>query len=270
MVMTTQPDEVKQRAPARGRRCARAVFCLLLALGTSTTATAAIPRALRDALTNKSARVRILGVTGVARSGDGEAPVLLQGMLADPDPSVRVAVVDGLVKLKNPAALGALRTLAGDGDATVRTAAARAVAALEKMVVVVDTGDVEDLSNKSVPGLLPLLQDGVEKALRDALGPTVVVRRGSVERGYGAVLKLRSLRRLVEGGNGAIEVKCDVTLVELPGKILRFTSSATASAGVDGALPKSMERELATDGINACAPSLAKDIGAYVQAHRPK
>jgi hypothetical protein len=146
----------------------------------------------------------------------------------------------------------------------------RAIGALERLLIVVDTGDIEDLSDKSVPGLLPLLQEGVDKAIRDGLGAAVDVRHGAVDRGYGAVLKLRSLRRLVQDGNGAIEVKCDVTLVELPGKILRFTSSATAAAGVEGPLPRGMERELASDGINACAPSLAKDVADYIQAHRKK
>jgi hypothetical protein len=56
-----------------------------------------------------------------------------------------------------------------------------------------------------------------------------------------------------------------MTLVELPGKILRLTSSATAAAGVDGEIPPSMEKELATDAINACAPSLAKDFIDYAQ-----
>jgi hypothetical protein len=267
MLMATQPDEVKQRRASRTRLAGLVVFCLALLL--STTAAAAIPRAIRDSLTSKSVRVRIIGVIGVAKSGDPEALGLLQGMLADPEPNVRVAVVAGLETLKNPAALAALQTLATDRDENVRAAAVRAVAALEKLVVVIDTGDIEDISDKTVPGLTPQLQEGVEQALREALGSSAVLRRGGVERGFGAILKLRSVRRLVQDGNGAIEVKCDVTLVEMPGKILRFTSSATAAAGVEGALPRGMERELATDGINACAPSLAKDIADFVRS-RPR
>ncbi len=268
--MTTRPVEVKQRAAGPVRCVVRVVLVLVLAFTLSASTSAAVPRAIRDALSSKSARVRILGVTGVARSGDPEASALLQGMIADPEPAVRVAVVDALATLKNPSALGGLKALVDDRDATVRAAAARAIATLEKLVVVIDTGDIEDLTDKSVPGLLPLLQDGVESALRDTLGPGAAVRRGGVARGLGALLKLRSLRRTVDAGNGAIEVMCDVTVVEMPGKILRFTSSATASAGVEGALPKSMERELAGDGIKACAPSLARDIADYVKSRARK
>jgi len=228
---------------------------------------AAIPRPVREALQSRSAKVRILGITGVAKSRDAEAPRLLRALLADPEPAVRAAAVDAFATLKDPAALSSVQALGQDADPTVRAAVARATAALEKLVLAIDVGDVEDLSDKSVPGLLPVLQDGVEQALRAELGKAATTRRGGVATGYGAVLRLRSLRRLDNNGDG---VKCDVTLLELPGRILRFTSSATAAAGVVGPLKKSMERELALDGIGACAPSLARDIAEYVRLRAPR
>ncbi|MBM4279723.1 MAG: HEAT repeat domain-containing protein [Deltaproteobacteria bacterium] len=281
MQMATPPVEVKPpsyRRPGPRRRARwlparrasgvlRAAVTVALVLGLCAAAMAAIPRPVREALQSRSAKVRILGITGVAKSRDAEAPRLLRALLADPEPAVRAAAVDAFATLKDPAALSSVQALGQDADPTVRAAVARATAALEKLVLAIDVGDVEDLSDKSVPGLLPVLQDGVEQALRAELGKAATTRRGGVATGYGAVLRLRSLRRLDNNGDG---VKCDVTLLELPGRILRFTSSATAAAGVVGPLKKSMERELALDGIGACAPSLARDIAEYVRLRAPR
>ncbi len=264
-LIATPTDEVKPRATRCRPHVVVVVTLVVAAALFASSSFAGVPRPLRDALQSRSAKVRILGITGVARSGDAEAAALLKGMLADVEPSVRVAAVDAIASLRDPSLLVDLQALTADSDATVRKAVARGAAALEALVVFIDTGDVDDLTDRSVPELLPELQRRVEQALGDALGPVVVVRRGGVARGYGAVLRLREMRRLVQDGDGAIEVKCDVTLVELPGRILRFTSSATAAAGVVGPLPRTMERELALDGIAACAPSLARDVADYVR-----
>jgi hypothetical protein len=239
--------------------------CLLLAVAlTSTNASAAVPQKLKDGLKSDSTKVRVIAIAGIARNGDAEARGLLQGMLGDKEPSVRAAAVDGLALLKDPAALPSLLPLKKDADEAVRAVVGRAIDALEALLVHVDVGDVEDLSKSGIAGLLPLLQSGVERELKAQL-PSLDVRRGGVTRGYGLVLKIRSVTRSMQDGNGVLEVKCDLTLVELPGKILRLSSSATAAAGVDGEIPKAMEKELATDAINACAPSLANDFIEYAQ-----
>ncbi|MDP2343303.1 MAG: HEAT repeat domain-containing protein [Deltaproteobacteria bacterium] len=252
--MSTNRPEVK----------ARALALLFAAMFVASAAHAAVPAKLKEALSASSTKVRIIAVASVAKSGDPEARGLLERMLKDPEATVRGAAVDGLATLKDPGALAALEAIKNDPDVGVRAIAGRAITALEALVVNVDIGDAEDLSGGSIPGLLPLLQSGVEKELKAAL-PGFSIQRGGVGKGYGLLLKIRSIKKSKQDGNGIIEIKTDMTLVELPGKILRLTSSATAAAGVDGDIPKAMEKELATDAINACAPSLAKDFIEYAQ-----
>ncbi len=247
----------------------REVKPLLCALGlslalTSTTAAAFVPRQLKDALTSDSTKVRVIAIASIAKTKDPEARGLLEKMLGDKESSVRAAAVDGLALLKDPAALVALQALKNDPDAAVKAVVARAVAVLEALQVNVDIGDAEDLSKSGIDGLVALLQTNVERELRAQM-PTLSIRRGGVDKGYGLILKIRSINKSKQDGNGILEVKCDLTLVELPGKILRLSSSATAAAGLEGDIPKTMERELATDAINACAPSLAKDFVEYAQ-----
>lgn len=247
----------------------REVKPLLCALGlgltlTSTSAQAAVPRPLKDALTSDSTKVRVIAIASIAKTHDAEARGLLEKMLSDKESSVRAAAVDGLALLKDPGALVALQAVKNDPDDAVKAVVARAITTLEALQVNVDIGDAEDLSKSGIDGLVGLLQTNVEKELRSQL-PALSIRRGGVEKGYGLILKIRSVNKTKQEGNGVLEVKCDLTLVELPGKILRLSSSATAGAGVEGDIPKAMEKELATDAINACAPSLAKDFVEYAQ-----
>jgi hypothetical protein len=260
--MATPRSEVNLR---RRGACARLRALLVAAVALAAgDVDAAVPQRLKDALRSPSAKVRIIAIGGIARTGDPEARGLLAGMLVDAEPTVRAATVDGLVALKDAASLPLLAGVMNDPDPAVRAVAQRAQKALQALVVLVDTSDVEDLSDKSVPGLLPLLHDGFEKAFREQAPSGVVAQRGGVEKGYAVIVKLRALRRGVQDGNGYLEAKCDVTVVEMPGKILRLASSATAAAGVEGALPKGMEHELASDAINACAPALAKDVVEFL------
>lgn len=237
---------------------------LLALLLTSTSALAVVPRPLKDALGSDSTKVRVIAIASIAKTNDPEARGLLEKMLGDKEPPVRAAAVDGLALLKDPAALPALQALKNDADVAVKAVVARAIAALEALLVNVDVGDAEDLSKSGIDGLIGLLQSGVEKELKSQL-PALAIRRGGVEKGYGLILKIRSVTRSKQDGNGILEVKCDLTLVELPGKVLRLSSSASAAAGVEGDIPKAMEKELATDAVNACAPSLAKDFVEYAQ-----
>jgi hypothetical protein len=270
--MPTPPRQVNG-PPRRDRRLstARAGCAALvvgLALWAGSPARAAVAPKLRDALQSTNTKVRVIAIAGVARTGDPEAPPLLRALLTDPDAIVRAAAVDGLVALKDVAAIQALVAMRADRDAAVRASVERALPALQALVTVLAVPDVEDLSDRSIPGLAPLLQDGFDKALRAALPPGFEIRRGAADKGYGLLVKLRAIRRGMDGGDGFIEPKCDVTVVELPAQALRFASSAAAAAAVSGPVPPSMERELASDGIAACAPSLAKDVVDFLKTRR--
>lgn len=235
------------------------------ALACSSPAAAAVPKRLKDGLSSSSVKVRVIAVAAVARTKDPTAATLLRPMLADPEPAVRAAAVDGLTLLQDLASAGAIEQLKDDPDSAVRAVVGRAIQKFADAFLQVDTGD---LSGKASPELLERLQSTFETELK-RLAQGVVTKRGGVKKGLGAMLKIRSITKGSDGGNEFLEVKCDLTLVELPGKILRVSSTATAAAGVEGKIPAKMEPELARDGIDACAPSLAKDFADYVKS-RPR
>lgn len=259
---------VKRGASARWARACVAIALMTCALpAPSVHAQAAKPVAQKaiDSLSASSPKVRIVAVAAVAKSKDPRARALLEPLLADPDAAVRAAAVDGLGRIGDPAALAALEAHRADTDPTVQTVLQRVMPALEALRLNVDLGEVQDFTNGQVPGLMDELQKKVESALVKEMGGGISVKRGGVEKGYGLILGIRYVKQVKDGPNTLLEIKCELTLVELPGKILRLSSNATAGAGVEGAIPKRMEGELARDAIDACAPSLAKDFTDYAK-----
>lgn len=263
ILMSILGREVKARP---SWRAFGAVLCAFLLLG-SQASLAAIPQRLKDGLTSPSVKVRVIAVAALAKTKDAEAAALIRPMLNDSEGVVRAAAVDGLVFLKDVSALAAVTALAKDPSDAVRAVVARSVPLLEAMSIQVDVGDVGDLSGKASPALVSRLQSTFEAELRK-LVKGVTLKRGGVSKGYGAILKVRSITRGKDGANEFLEIKCDMTLVEFPGKVLRVSSSAAAAAGVEGSLPVSMEADLANDAIDACAPSLAKDFADYLEGRR--
>jgi hypothetical protein len=236
---------------------------LLFVLSIAIPANAAVPARLKDGLSSSSVKVRVIAVAAVAKTKDPEAAALLRPMLGDPEAAVRAAAVDGLVLLKDLGAAAAIAKLKDDPDAAVRAVVGRGLPKLSAALIQVDTGDLSDLRGKASPELLDRLRSTFEAELQKQSGG-VNIQRGGAQKGLGAMLKIRSITKGSDGANEFIEVKCDLTLVELPGKILRVSSTANAAAGVEGKMPAKMEAELAKDGIDACAPSLAKDFADYI------
>ena len=157
---------------------------------------------------------------------------------------------------------GVIEKMKDDPDSAVRAVVGRAIPKMADGLMQVDTGELSDLSGQASPELLDRLRSIFETELKK-MAP-VATKRGGVGKGLGAMLKIRSITKGSDGTNEFLEVKCDLTLVELPGKILRVSSTASAAAGVEGKIPSKMEPELARDAIDACAPSLAKDFAEYV------
>ena len=237
------------------------LMCLLVVTLTAGTADArGIPERLKAGLSSSSPKVRVLSVAGVARSKDRGARALLEPLLADPDPMVRSAVLDALAAIGDPIALAAIEKQPVEADARVAAVRQQALERLRARQVLLDTSDLQDLSGAAPPGLLDALREGVEEEIRVHGGPGFVLKRGGVDKGWGLLIRLRSVKQIMRDGSGQVELKCELTVVELPGKILRLSSSASAAAGVEGPIPKGMAPELARDGINACAPALAKDF----------
>lgn len=266
-----------RRAPAARARRASSPAALLVAtwvalcctslLG-SAAAHAELPKKLLDGLSATSTKVRIVAVSNVARSKDPQARRLIEPLLSDADPAVRAAVVEGLGRIADPAALTALAAVRADPDATVQAVLARVLPALEALVINVYVGEAKDLSGSTLPGLADKLRREVRSALVAKLGPGFVLIDSPQQKSFGAApLNIRSVTRSKQGKTSFLEVKCELTLVEMPGSILRAALSSTAAVGVDGEISKKLEAELANDAIVACAPEVASDFAAYVKEH---
>ncbi len=273
--MSTNGAEVKTAATGgRIRPVGKAQFAgvrvvaLLALLTLSSSVPAAIPQRLKDGLSSQSVKVRVIAVAAIAKTKDPEAMALVRPLLKDSDGAVRAAAIDALSALKDVTSLSTIVAMKDDPVPAVRAIAARAEKALAAIgAIEVDIGDVSDLSGKANPTLVGSLQTLFEDELKKLSGG-LNVKRGGVKKGYGALLRIRSISKEQDGGNEFMQIKCDMTLVELPGKVLRLTSSANAGAGVEGTIPPAMEADLVKDGIVACAPSLAKDFSDYIEQRR--
>ncbi|MBI1949482.1 MAG: HEAT repeat domain-containing protein [Deltaproteobacteria bacterium] len=245
--------------------CAVALGCVLLG---APALHAELPKKLLDGLASSSSKVRIVAVSNVARSKDPQARALIEPLLKDEDPAVRAAVIEGLGRIADPAALAALKGVAADQDGTVQAVLKRVVPALEALVVYVYVGEARDLSGGTMPGLADKLRRDVKSALLAKLGPGFIMIDDPSKKSYGATpLNIRSITRSKDGRTSFLEVKCELTLVEMPGNILRAALSSSAAVGVEGEISKKLEPELANDAVTACAPEVASDFVAYVKEH---
>lgn len=226
---------------------------------------AEVSKKLRDGLVASSPKVRIVAAAGVAKTKDPQARGLLEPLLQDGDAAVRAAAVDALGKLGDPAAITALEKISGDSDATVQSVLKRVLPELKSSRVMVFIGKGEDYSGGKQP-LGEMLRKKTRDALTERLGAGYVLHEDANVKSYGASpIAVRSVGKRVEGTVTFVDVKCELTLVEMPGNILRAALSTTASVGVDGKVNEKIEAELARDGVSECAPLLAGDFISYVR-----
>lgn len=250
---------------ARGARLVVGSVLVCAALAWSGTAHAEIATKLKEGLAASSPKVRIVAVAGVAKSKDPTARGLLESMLQDPDPAVRAAVVEGLGRINDPAAVPALEAMKADDDATVQKVLARVLPKLDALRVPIYLGKVEDYSGRGGDTAQKLMTK-TRAALEQKLGGAYFFHADTAKKGYGAFpLAIRSISRRTEGTATFVDVKCELTLVEMPGNILRAALSTTASAGVEGKVTPRLENELVVDAVDACAPELAQDFASYVR-----
>jgi hypothetical protein len=258
---------------SRGRRAGGflvGALALCAVFTGSASAAAEISPKLKEGLANPSPKVRIVAVSGVAKSGDPQARALLEAMVLDPDPAVRAAVVEGLGRIGDPGAVPALEKLQSDSDPTVQKVLQRVLPPLEAMRVFIYIGKPEDFSGRG-GDTAQKLGALTRAALQQRLGSAYVLHEDLSRKGYGAhPLAIRSVTVRTEGSITFVDVKCELTLVEMPGNLLRAALSTTASAGVQGKVTPRLEKELIVDAVNACAPELAGDVASYVKerAHR--
>ena len=222
---------------------------------------------LKDALKSDSPKVRIVAVSNLASSKDAGARAMIEPLLKDPDAAVRAAVVEGLGRIADPAALPALESLKGDTDPTVQKVLTRVLPALEALRVFVFIGKAEDFSGAG-GDLADDLKKKTRAAIEKRLGGGFIIIGDDTKKAFGASpLAIRSVGTHQEGGNSFVDVKCELTLVDMPANILRAALSSTASVGVGGVITKKQQVELAHDAVDACAPELADDFASYVKEH---
>jgi hypothetical protein len=227
---------------------------------------AEVSKKLRDALASDSSKVRIVAVMSVAKTKDRDARALIEPLLKDPDAAVRASAVDALGLLADPAAVPALEQIEKDPDPTVAVVIGRVLPVLRAMRINIYIGDAKDVSGAGIPGMAEELRAKVKAAIAQKLGPAYVLIDDASEKSYGAnPIVVRSMVKTKDGPNSFLELKCEVTLVEMPQNILRAALSSTAAVGVAGEIPKRLEPELARDALAACAPELAGDFAAYVK-----
>ena len=142
------------------------------------------------------------------------------------------------------------------------------VPALTALQVSVFVGKGQDFSDSGIGDLADLLQNKTRAAIAQKLGAGFLVHDDAGKKSFGASpLVIRSIKQRADGPNTFVDVKCELTLVDMPQNILRAALATTASVGVAGPVGKKLENELAHDAVNACAPELADDFVAYVKEH---
>jgi hypothetical protein len=248
------------RSVVNGLRLLPWLLAACIGVAATSPATAVVPPRLQEGLRSTSVKVRVVSVTAIARTKDKDAALAVRPLLADPEPAVRAAAVDALVTLNDTASIAAIAQLKADPDDAVRAVATRAFDALVVAVVKID---VRDLSGQvAAPQLAQLAAAFGDELRKTADG--VVVDQELTGRGFGALVRVRSLNKTRDGASESITASCELTLVELPANALRLSATADATAGLDGTIPKTMMGELVGDAMTACAPPLAQDAKAYL------
>jgi hypothetical protein len=247
-------------------------------------AAAPLSAKIADKLHADSVRVRISAVVAASKSGADNARSLLEAKLRDDKAApVRAAAVEGLERIGDPAALAAVRKARKDKSALVRRLAERAVTVLQAKkkaglrrspssqgpAVPIDLSDVTDLSGGQYGDVASALRAQVKAGIESDSRRAWKVSTSPLRKGYGLITRVRAIKPFSQGGVNGLEVRCEMTVVKLPGKQLRLSLRANAAAGVQGELREQSKPGLVRDGIKACAPALAKDFVDYAFARPP-
>jgi hypothetical protein len=235
---------------------------------------------LLQALGSEKVRVRIAAVVAVSKSGADNARPILEKMLQDKAAPVRAASLEGLERIGDPKAIAAIRPLVSDKSALVKKIAARALKTLEAKkkvkaraasgpIIRVDLSDVVDESGAGVDGLAAMLRADMVRIVEADGRRNWQLVKGGKKKGYGLITRIRKPKPFKQGDVEGLQVRCDMTVVRMPGKALRLSLNATAGAGVKGKLNPERKPELVKDAVKACAPSLAKDFLDYAFSRPP-
>lgn len=198
----------------------------------------------------------------------------LVAYLQHPAAAVRKVAASRLGERGDAEADAALAQVAlKDKSAAVRETAVRArgqIRVATKMVkkkVIVEVPAASSLDDNVPPAATEQLTRLVRAAVKsDPRRAFHVKEKAAKEPGYSLLLTIRSATDGKQGKVSLVEARCELTLLALPSRSLRLSSSASAAAGMEGELSSDERNELLQDAVGACAPALAADFIDYVVA----
>lgn len=252
---------------------------------------------LEGMLDDSSAAVRAATLDALARLGDTAAIDAVSDRTKDKDRMVAGAAQRALETLRTKqaalAAAEAAQAAAAEApaapttpqpaqDATpVRSARRkptrratrekRKLTQAKKGAVLVSIANVKDASGSGIKGLGRGLQNALGRAIERDRRMAFDAKRSGVKSGYAVSARIARVREYQQGNARILELKCKMTVAQMPGRILRLSANATAAAGIEGtSLSPAERKELAADALKACAPALAKDFTDYAYKKRKR
>jgi hypothetical protein len=215
----------------------------------------------RSLLGSSSAKVRIKAADILARANQPGTVHLLVPLLQDSDALVRAAVCDLLAQTQDVAALPFLQEAAKDPDALVQKRAAAALTALRETA---SRSAVQVTAVHTPQGMPPQLGGAVRSAVLASFG--AARRQASAEPGGRWVMQVTVHAPVVRTSKAetVVQVGASATLMELPGRQLRFSARVDAAAAVDGAASQSMRAELTQDAALEAARNLTADVEKWL------
>lgn len=252
----------------------RRVFVLLAATWVFSTGAAysAPPPKLQkvyESLESSNFKIRVKAIQVLAKSGDEGAAAAIRLRLKDADATVRAAACDALARLDDEEALPQLRGLLSDTSPLVARQAEEAIGVLTKkksakkgksgrVVVVFDPPQ----NRTKMAGVEKALEEGARAKLAKASRVALVEQAGNV--GYVVMLTVQTVEEKQQGGGALMHVSGAATVLELPGRQLKFSTRVTAGVGKDGTLTDADRKELADESARAAGEALGDELGKWM------
>jgi len=227
---------------------------------------------LYASLTDPRYKVRIQAAAALAARQDPYALSALEQLLGDSEPLVRAAACDALMVQGNPAALVAVDRLTNDPDDLVRKHArltVRVLNAQKKNAVRAAAGSVaiETVTDVSQSG-----HQGLDEALRSGLSTALANQAVSLKaltRRYALFVQVRSVEQHIGDSESSVQVRCQLTVAELPRRTLRLSTQVTANATVEGRLAGNELLETARDAARSAGAELGHEFTTWAVAQPP-
>lgn len=227
---------------------------------------------LYASLSDPRYKVRIQAASALAARQDPYALSALEQLLGDREPLVRAAACDALMAQGNPAALAAVDRLTSDPDDLVRKRArltVRVLNAQKKNAARAAAGSVavesvSDVSKSGFAGLDEALRSGLSNALANqAISLKALTRR------YALFVQVRAVEQHIGDSESSVQVRCQLTVAELPRRTLRLSTQVAANATIDGRLAGTELQQTARDAARSAGVELGHEFTTWAVAQPP-